>query len=137
MSTSELVMRGHSNVLSSGVRVVVESLYLEQHSKPERDRYLFVYLVKITNEGPRPVQLLDRHWVITDAYGHTEEVRGPGVIGETPLLAPKSSHTYRSFCPLSTPWGAMEGSYGMVDMEGEHFRVTVGRFDLISPEVVH
>lgn len=137
MSSDQIDARGRSNIVTSEVRVQVESQYLPQHSKPELDRYLFTYVVKITNEGPRPVQLLDRHWIITDAEGYVEEVEGPGVIGETPLISPGSSHQYRSFCPLNTPFGMMEGSYGMIDMEGNRFRVTVGLFTMATPEAIN
>jgi ApaG protein len=129
--------RGYSEAFTSGVRVNVESMYLRRQSQPESERYVFIYVVKITNESDRTVQLLDRHWVITDAYGHTEEVQGPGVIGETPRLAPQQSHSYHSFCPLPTSFGTMSGHYGMVDSLGERFKVEVGLFNLIVPEAVN
>lgn len=126
--------RGHSEAVTSGVRVKVESMYLRKQSQPELERYVFIYVVKITNESNRVVQLLDRHWVISDAYGRVEEVQGPGVIGEKPKLAPQQSHSYHSFCPLTTPFGTMSGHYGMIDSKGEHFKVEVGLFNLIVPE---
>ena len=113
-ATTQNKIRGKSEAVTGDVRVNVESMYLRRHSQPEQDKYVFIYVVKITNEGHKTVQLLDRHWVITDAYGRVEEVSGPGVIGETPRLAPGQAHTYHSFCPLSTPFGTMSGYYGMV-----------------------
>ena len=129
--------RGYSEALTAGIRVNVESMYLRRQSQPESERYIFIYVVKITNESDRTIQLLDRHWVITDAYGRVEEVQGPGVIGETPRLAPQQSHSYHSFCPLPTAFGTMSGHYGMVDSVGEHFKVEIALFNLIVPEAVN
>lgn len=129
--------RGYSEVLTAGVRVNVESMYLRRQSQPESERYVFIYVVKITNESDRTIQLLDRHWVITDAYGRVEVVQGPGVIGETPRLAPQQSHSYHSFCPLPTSFGTMSGHYGMVDSVGERFKVEIGLFNLLVPEAVN
>jgi ApaG protein len=137
VSSTQSKARGYSEVLTTGVRVNVESMYLRRQSQPESERYVFIYVVKITNESDKTIQLLDRHWVITDAYGGTEEVQGPGVIGETPRLAPQQSHSYHSFCPLSTSFGTMSGYYGMVDSLGERFKVEVGLFNLIVPEAVN
>ncbi len=97
----------------------------------------FLYRIRISNNGPDPVQLLNRHWVITDANGNVEEVRGPGVIGEQPQLAPGESFEYTSFCPLSTPFGTMEGSYEMVTEQGEHFLANIGLFTLSQPMAVN
>jgi ApaG protein len=86
----------------------------------------------IENAGSKTVQLLARHWVIIDANGRREDVEGPGVVGETPTLAPGESHTYSSFCPLETPWGTMEGAFQMRDGQGALFDARVGRFVLTS-----
>lgn len=136
-SSARSFMRGQSEKVTAGIRVNVESMYLRRHSKPEHGHYIFIYVVKITNESQDTVQLIDRHWVITDGYGRSDEVKGPGVIGETPRLMPGQSHTYHSFCPLSTPFGTMGGHYGMVNHEGVRFHVEVGLFNLIVPEEVN
>lgn len=130
-------VKGRSQALTDGVRVQVESHFLPLHSSPERDIYKFIYFVTIINERPRSVQLIDRHWVITDATGHVEEVEGPGVIGETPLISPGRSHFYHSFCVLNTPFGVMSGRYGMIDMEGERFFAEIARFNLLTPDAIH
>ena len=138
MSTSaNRKIKGQSNVLTDGVRVQVESHFLPLHSVPENNLYKFIYFVTIINERAQAVQLLDRRWVITDALYHVEEVRGPGVIGETPLIGPGRSHFYHSFCVLKTPFGHMEGHYGMIDMDGMRFTVDVGRFNLLTPDAIH
>ena len=136
-ASARSMMRGQSEAVTEGIRVNVESMYLRRHSKPEQGHYIFIYVVKIANESDETVQLLDRHWVITDGYGQSEEVTGPGVIGETPRLAPGQSHTYHSFCPLPTPFGTMGGHYGMVNEAGDRFKVEVGLFNLIVPEEVN
>ena len=130
-------IKGRSQALTEGVRVQVESHFLPLHSAPDRDIYKFIYFVTIINERSRAVQLIDRHWVITDAMGHVEEVRGPGVVGETPLIGPGSSHFYHSFCVLHTPFGQMSGSYGMVSMEGDRFSAEVASFNLLTPDALH
>ena len=135
--SAHTMTRGYSEAVTAGVRVNVESMYLRRHSKPDENHYIFIYVVKISNESEKTVQLLDRHWVITDAYGQAEEIQGPGVIGETPRLAPGQSHTYHSFCPLPTSFGTMGGHYGMMDSIGDRFKVEVGLFNLIVPEAVN
>jgi ApaG protein len=93
--------------------------------------------VRITNEGDETVQLLSRHWKITDATGHTEEVKGPGVVGEQPVLAPGESFQYTSGCPLRTSTGLMHGTYQMVDEDGAHFDVEIAAFALHEPYTIH
>ena len=137
MSAAARRVRGRSDVLTHGIRVQVESNFLPLHSKPEHGIYKFIYFVTIINERRQAVQLLDRHWVIKDAMGHAEEVKGPGVIGETPLISPGGSHFYHSFCVLNTSYGSMNGHYGMINMEGERFKVKVGMFNLLTPEAIH
>jgi len=122
-----------SEATTRGVVVVVRSGYVPEHSQPAHSRWFFSYRIRISNRGPSPVQLLNRHWVITDAHGRVEEVRGPGVVGEQPRLAPGESFEYTSFCPLTTPFGTMEGSYEMVTEDGERFRAKIGRFTLSEP----
>jgi len=122
-----------SEATTRGVVVVVRSGYVPEHSQPAHSRWFFSYRIRISNRGPSPVQLLNRHWVITDAHGRVEEVRGPGVVGEQPRLAPGESFEYTSFCPLTTPFGTMEGSYEMVTEDGERFRAKIGRFTVTTP----
>ena len=107
--------------------------FLMERSDPAQDRYFWSYTIEIANLGRRRVQLLTRHWVIIDAFGRKEEVRGPGVIGEQPVLEPGETYRYHSFCPLTTPSGLMKGSYRMVDDAGESFDVEVPAFSLDSP----
>jgi ApaG protein len=129
MFTSEAVTRG--------VRVQVESEYAPDRSDPARNEWFFLYTIRITNEGSETVQLLTRHWIITDGTGHVEEVRGPGVVGKQPVLAPGESFEYTSGCPLSTPFGVMEGTYQMTTAGGERFDAKVAPFTLSEPYTVH
>lgn len=122
-----------SEATTRGVEVKVQSSYVAERSQPTQGRWFFAYRIRITNRGADPVQLLNRHWVITDAHGKIEEVRGPGVVGEQPKLDPGESFEYTSFCPLVTPFGTMEGSYEMVTGEGERFLAAVGAFTLSQP----
>jgi ApaG protein len=119
-----------SEAITRGIRVAVASTYLAERSDPAEGEWFFAYRVRISNESPRTVQLISRHWVITDADGHVEEVRGPGVIGEQPVLHPGATHEYTSFCPLPTPFGTMHGTYHMVTPDGEAFDVTIAPFAL-------
>jgi ApaG protein len=117
---------------TNGVRIDVDTYYVAEKSVPAMNQYLFAYEITITNENPEAVQLLHRHWVITDALGRIEEVKGPGVIGKQPRLKPGDSFTYDSFCPLSTPFGSMRGSYKMMRDNGEFFEVDVPLFSLVQ-----
>lgn len=119
---------------TNGVRIDVETYYVSDKSVPALNQYLFGYEITITNENPEAVQLLHRHWVISDALGRTEEVKGPGVIGKQPRLKPGDSFTYDSFCPLPTPFGSMRGSYKMMRDNGEFFEVDVPQFSLVQTE---
>ena len=125
MPTSEAVTRG--------VRIHVESRYHEERSNPAADEWFFSYTIRIANEGDRTVQLLTRHWVITDSTGQVQEVRGPGVVGKQPRLAPGASFEYTSFCPLKTSFGTMQGSYQMVTDNGEPFDAEIAPFALGRP----
>jgi ApaG protein len=115
------------------IRVAVEPIWLEEHSSPAENRFVWAYQVRIENQGAVTVQLKTRHWVITDARGHVEHVRGPGVVGKQPLLGPGESFEYTSGCPLTTPSGFMGGTYRMVTSDGETFDVVVPTFSLDSP----
>jgi len=122
--------------ITEGVRVTVESSYLPEHSAPEDDRYAFAYFITISNEGATRVQLKRRHWIITDGNGKVEEVEGPGVVGEQPVLDPGDSHRYTSGAVLATPVGTMEGTYEMHESGGRVFRAEIPRFSLRMPGVM-
>lgn len=126
-----------SEATTRGIEVIVTSSYVPERSQPSQGRWFFSYHIRISNSGTVPVRLLNRHWLITDAHGRVEEVRGPGVIGEQPLMAPGESFEYTSFCPLATPFGTMEGSYEMVTEDGERFWARIGRFTLSQPLAVN
>lgn len=121
-----------SETLTSGVRVFVEPRFEPFHSEPDHDRFVFSYHITVTNESEQRVQLLSRHWIIIDGNGDREEVRGSGVVGFTPWIAPGESFSYASFCPLTTDFGTMEGSYTMMDESGKEFEVEIGRFYLVA-----
>ena len=126
-----------SDTTTKGVRVEVKSMFVRERSSVEEDYFFFAYRVKISNVGDVVVQLVSRHWVITDGDGHVEEVKGPGVVGEQPLLRATQSFEYTSFCPLSTPVGTMHGSYQMIGAEGEPFDAAISPFSLAVPEIVN
>ena len=121
--------------LTCGIRVRVTPQYMTEQSAPEDNYYFWAYTVEIINLGTEQVQLKTRFWSITDANGRTEEVRGPGVVGEQPKLAPGQSFSYSSGCPLPTPQGLMVGSYQMADAAGQLFDVAIPAFSLDSPYV--
>ncbi len=122
----------NSKTATLGVEIEAAAQYLKGRSFPDQRRWLYAYLIKMTNQGSGAITLLRRHWVITDANGETREVRGDGVVGEHPRLEPGESYEYRSMCDLSTAWGTMEGSYTFMDDEGEELEVAVGRFFLVE-----
>jgi ApaG protein len=126
-----------SEALTRGIRVHVVSQYAPDQSRPSAKQWLFVYTITITNEGPEVVQLLTRHWIITDGNGHVEEIRGDGVVGEQPVLAPGQSFVYSSRCPLRTPFGTMKGTYQMMTREGDSFDARIAEFTLSEPYTVH
>ena len=113
--------------------VRVRPSYLAGQSDPEGGRWVWAYQVEIENHGPEAVKLMARRWIITDATGHVETVRGPGVVGEQPLIAPGDSYSYASGCPLGTASGAMSGGYQMVDDHGRMFEVEIPAFSLDVP----
>lgn len=126
-----------SEATTRGVRVSVASEFSAGRSRPEEKEWFFLYTITITNEGADTVQLLSRHWIITDAKGQVEEVKGRGVVGEQPILAPQESFTYTSGCPLTTSFGKMEGTYQMVTKSGERFDAAIAPFTLSEPYTVH
>ncbi|HEX4111465.1 MAG TPA: Co2+/Mg2+ efflux protein ApaG [Stellaceae bacterium] len=115
------------------ITVTVEPTYLEDQSSPAEDRYVWAYHVRIENGGGETVQLRRRHWRITDGMGRTQEVRGPGVVGEQPVLGPGQAFEYTSGTPLNTPSGIMVGSYEMETRQGESFEIAIPAFSLDSP----
>ena len=115
------------------IKVTVKPFYLEEQSSPTDNHYVWAYQVRIENTGGETVQLRRRHWRITDSAGHMQEVRGPGVVGEQPVLAPGESFEYTSGTPLATPSGIMVGSYEMETRGGESFEVAIPAFSLDSP----
>ena len=122
--------------VTEGVRVSVESVFLNDHSSPDEGRYAFAYVVTIANEGESRVQLRRRHWIITDGNGKVEEVEGPGVVGEQPILDPGEAHRYTSGAVLTTPVGTMEGTYEMHEAGGRVFQAEIPRFPLQMPGVL-
>jgi ApaG protein len=126
-----------SEATTRGVRVFVQAQYAPERSQPSKCEWFFLYTVKISNEGSETVQLLTRHWIITHGTGQVEEVRGPGVVGKQPTLAPGQSFEYTSGCSLGTPFGVMEGSYQMITSSGEHFDAKIAQFTLSEPYTVH
>jgi ApaG protein len=126
-----------SEALTRGIRVSVVSQYVPERSRPAAKQWFFAYTITIANEGAEIVQLRTRHWIITDGDGRVEEVRGDGVVGEQPVLAPGQTFTYTSGCPLQTPFGTMRGTYQMVSQRGEEFDVRIAEFTLSEPYTVH
>ncbi len=115
------------------ITVRVQPQYLADQSDPGTDQYFWLYSITIENGGTETVQLLNRHWIITNALGQVEEVQGPGVVGEQPVLGPGESFEYTSGCPLKTPSGIMAGTYEMVGTEGPQFDIKIPAFSLDSP----
>ena len=126
-----------SDTTTNGIRVQVEARYLAEQSSPRDNQYLFAYRIRISNEGTETAQLVSRHWIITDADGHVEQVQGPGVVGEQPLLGPGSSFEYTSFCPLRTSVGTMHGTYQMVKANGDGFDAVIAPFTLATPNALN
>lgn len=118
-----------------GVTVRVSVSYLPEQSEPARGRWFWAYHIRIENEGRMAVQLLTRHWIITDGRGARQEVQGEGVVGEQPVIAPGSAYDYVSGCPLTTSTGQMRGSYRMIGEDGSMFDIAIPRFPLVAPAV--
>jgi len=126
-----------SEAVTKNIRVEVLSRYSPENSRPGQSQWVFQYTVRITNQGADTVQLISRHWIITDALDHVEEVKGPGVVGDQPVLAPGESYKYSSWCPLQTPTGMMSGTYQMVRTAGGEFDVEIAPFALRAPYTVN
>lgn len=121
------------SAVTRAIAVRVEPTYLEAHSSPGNSQYFWAYRITIENQGSETVQLLCRHWMITNARGELNEVKGPGVVGEQPILKPGESFEYTSGAPLNTPWGLMGGSYTMESESGERFDIEIPTFSLDTP----
>jgi ApaG protein len=123
--------------MTGAIRVSVETNYLAEQSDPGSERYVFSYTITIHNAGDEAAKLLRRHWIITDANGKVQEVRGDGVVGEQPHLEPGQGFRYSSGAILETPVGTMEGSYQMVTDEGHAFDAPIAPFRLAMPGILH
>lgn len=119
------------------ITIDVATQYLPEQSDPDAERYFFIYTITVRNSGTVAAQLISRHWIITDAVGKVDEVRGLGVVGNQPLLKPGESFEYTSGCPLATPVGTMRGSYQMVAEDGTRFEAPISEFVLAMPRTLH
>jgi ApaG protein len=126
-----------SEAVTEDIRVEVMSSYSPENSKPLEGEWVFQYTVRITNQGSETVQLMSRHWLITDAADHVEDVRGPGVVGEQPVLTPGQNFKYSSWCQLKTPVGMMHGTYEMARPDGSRFDIEIAPFALKARYTVH
>lgn len=117
--------------------VQVQCQYMPDQSDPAQQQYFFAYTVRITNSGQNPAQLVSRHWVITDGNNESQDVRGLGVVGQQPLLAPGETFEYTSGCPLPTPVGSMRGTYLCVGDDGQPFETPIPEFVLAMPRTLH
>jgi ApaG protein len=121
----------HSDTTTHGIRIQAAAQLQPLDSEPKQKRFVYAYRITMTNVGQAPAKLLSRHWIIVDSDGRREDVRGRGVVGETPKLAPGESYGYGSTCPLKTNWGTMEGVFTFERDDGSTFPVTIGRFFLV------
>lgn len=126
-----------SEATTNNIKVEVLARHSPENSRPGEGEWVFQYTVRITNQGAETVQLISRHWIITDGLEHVEEVRGLGVVGEQPVLAPGESFKYSSWCPLPTPTGTMRGEYQMVTADGAQFEIEIAPFALKARYTVH
>jgi ApaG protein len=130
MADSRLETAPLSEAVTNDIRVEVLSRYMPEQSRPFEDEWVFQYTVRITNQGTDTVQLISRHWIITDGFDRVREVKGPGVVGQQPVLAPGESFKYSSWCPLATPTGFMRGTYQMTSGDGDEFDIEIAPFAL-------
>jgi len=126
-----------SDTTTDGIRVQVKPEFWPEQSAPEHGRFAFKYTIAISNVGPQAARLRTRHWVITDAEGHIEEVRGEGVVGKHPDLEPGQSFEYTSWASIKTPFGSMRGSYFFERPDGTRFEAKIGEFALVQPHALH
>lgn len=136
-TAQELERRAMSDNPSHRIRVDVSTSFLDEQSEPELDRYVFSYTITIANLGSEAARLLSRHWIITDANGKVQEVRGDGVVGEQPYLDPGEQFRYSSGTVLETPVGTMQGSYQMLADDGVRFDAPIAPFTLAVPGLLH
>ena len=130
-------MKTMEETITEEIRVQVDSFYLDAHSNPEENRYVFAYHIRLKNLSQRKVQLMRRHWIITDSSGEINEVHGDGVVGEQPILAPNEEYEYTSGSHLKTPVGTMQGTYFMESSDGDEFEVTIPCFALAVPGMIN
>lgn len=123
--------------LKDTIEVQVKTRYLREQSRPDQSRYVYAYTITISNKGSVPAQLISRHWIITDEKDQTKEIKGPGVIGEQPIIKPGLSHTYSSGVVMETAVGTMAGSYQMQTLDGDNFEAVIPTFTLIQPSKLH
>lgn len=123
--------------LKDTIEVQVKTRYLREQSRPDQSRYVYAYTITISNKGSVPAQLISRHWIITDEKDQTKEIKGPGVIGEQPIIKPGLSHTYSSGVVMETAVGTMAGSYQMQTLDGDNFDAVIPTFTLIQPSKLH
>ena len=123
--------------LGEQITIDVQTAYLDKQSDPDSKRFVFSYSITITNNNSIPVQLLNRHWLITDGNQHIQEVQGEGVVGEQPVIEPNTSYTYTSGAVLTTSVGSIQGHYEMSTNEGELFKAPISPFTLASPNALH
>lgn len=126
-----------SNVSRYAIGIEVSTLYLDEESAPEAGRYVFAYTIHIENQGSEAARLTHRHWIVTDAEGHVEEVHGEGVVGEQPRLQPGDDYEYSSGVVLPTSLGTMQGSYELVADDGTRFKARIPAFTLSTPRTLH
>jgi len=126
-----------SDAVTNHIRVEVLARHSPENSRPAQSEWVFEYTIRITNQGLEAVQLISRHWIITDALDRSKEIKGPGVVGEQPVLGPGKSFKYSSWCPIQTPTGAMRGSYQMLCEDGSQFDVEIAPFALKARYTVH
>jgi len=127
-----------SEAVTNDIRVEVLCQHVPDKSRPHEDQWIFQYTVRTTNQGTETVQLMTRHWIITDGFGNQQEVQGPGVVGEQPVLGPGQSFKYSSWCPLRTPTGMMHGTYQMKRLSGGgQFDIEIAPFALKARYTVH
>lgn len=117
--------------------ITATSVFVQSESDPLQSKYFFAYKISVKNKGAQIAQLMSRHWIITDALGHIEEVRGPGIVGLQPRIQPGQAFNYDSACPLRTASGSMKGYYHFISEDGEPFQVEIPEFYLVSPNAMN
>jgi ApaG protein len=124
-------------ITNLNIQIDIATVYVPQESDPANRHYFFAYKISIKNLGQQSAQLMSRHWIITDAFGRSEEVRGPGVVGLQPKILPQQSFEYESACPLTTNTGSMRGFYHFLTEDGETVPFEISEFFLVAPQAIH